>query len=768
MSRFTVDSFTTASVSGSGGSLSFSRDITQNYIDILKISITPSGGTGTTQFYIHKAAARADSDLIYGTKEFDGTSFTDPIESIAGVYTARNEGFVCRYEDADAALSLWCKIVNNDASARTYNISITYALSPFGASNAGVPADLEAAGMANGLNCQSAVIAYLNNETIDEAEFRAKRYDVGENYPPLVDLRTAAEGGSDFDPAANPETDIQITGNKANVEGSVYAWISADDGSTAHGRWYFAWRMHNSAGWSKWTDGNDTPLYVYQFFDTTLNEDSGPPSGWQVTTQKGSATGYWIVHATRPETNGNLILWWTVQLKDASTGTWREVDANAGAAVTKYDGSGADHTYDLDTGEWKAPVNWGTAAIGDLIVYDVRGDGNWALEYCQWSTVQSVAGDTMYHQGGAGNIGILETATRVGNVYTQIRAKVVKPPWDWSTEGYLGGQLNRGMWDGMGPYGQPLFDTESKEFVSEAIYVPPAITDVEARVWFQNGYSRSDDGLTHSGTDDGGSGIVIDGFLWTRFSDRNWWIPVIQQGDNVSLDLNADGSVTGKPNPLIASGTNDAYGWAGVMSRFRLFPNQDDGKIVIRAKFAVDFEDLGVSAGGKICGALMLLDMEYWNFIDYGTDRGGHAFGAYNMGTSGGTPQFLWMGHVKGWDHDTFELTRSSHIYDEVTPMPGNPFYIELRLTIDEDYTNLTGSGAGGVCVWQTYEYQIDGGGWNTIVVPSPSIWYERWSISQAIKGYRVGLIYYQESAVTGCYVKMKEFSIISGYAARM
>jgi len=764
VSRYTIDSFTTASVAGAGGSLDFSRTILQNYVDIFKIKITPSGGTGTTEFYIHKSATRDATDLIYSTKAFTTDPFVDPIESNAGVYTERNEGFVCRYEDDDIALSLWCRLVNNDAGARTYDIEITYAVSPFAAAVTGVPADLEAAGMANGLNCQSAVIAYLNSESIDQAEFRAIRYNVGEPLPAAVDLRTVSEGGTFVHDGVKQ---LIITGNNANEEGSVYAWISANDGSTEHGRWYFAWKMHNSVGWSKWTDGNDTPEFVTQFFDTTLNEDTGPPSGWQVTIQKGSATGYWVVHATRPAVNGNLILWWVVQVKDGSTGSWRTVDANAGAAVTKYDGSLADHTYDPATGEWGTPTNWGSAAVGDLIVYDVRGDGNWTLANCQWATVSSIGGTTMYHQGGAGNIGLLETATKALGVYTQVRMKIVTPPWEWITEGYLGTQPNAGIWEAMGPYGQPLFDTQTKEFVSDAIYVPPAITDVEARVWFQNGYSRSDDGATHSGTDDGGNGIVADGFTWTAFNDRNWWIPVCQQTDHVELVLEADGTVTGQPLAAICPASN-VYGFAGVMSRFRVFPSTASGEIILTAKFTINLPDQ-LDLGNDICLAFLLADLEFYNVINYGWDRGAHLFGAVNhSSTSGPTNQRLGIGHLSGWDHEAYLLTRSSNIYEEIDPAPTYPCVLDLHLEISEDYTNMDGDAAGGICVWKTYSYQIDGAGWNTITIPSPGINYERWASNQGIKGYRIGLGYYQLHAIAGTYVTVEEFAIITGYAARM
>ena len=104
MGRYVVDSFTTAVVAGAGGSLDFDRTIDNNYIDLYKIKITPSGGTGTTVFTIFKAAARGAGDISYLTKAWTVAVYYDPVEDDAGSYSERGEEFVCRYEDADVAL----------------------------------------------------------------------------------------------------------------------------------------------------------------------------------------------------------------------------------------------------------------------------------------------------------------------------------------------------------------------------------------------------------------------------------------------------------------------------------------------------------------------------------------------------------------------------------------------------------------------------------------------------------------------------------------
>lgn len=754
MGRYVVDSFTTAPVAGAGGVLDFDRNVDNNYIDIYKIKITPTGGTGSTEFYIHKAAARAGTDIIYATAPWTTAVHYDPIEDIGGVYSERAEGFVCRYEDADIGLKLHCRIVNNDAAPRTYNIEITYDLSPFSANVIGVPDQLFAIGYANGLKAITKVTAAINMETITEAEFRAVRYNVGGLIPGSSDLRTAAEGGT-F--THNGTTQLIITGLGANQFGCEYRWTSS-----GAGRWYFAWKLKNGVGWSHWTDGNDSPSVVTQWFETNSNEDTGPPDNWQVNVELGPTTNTVIVRATRPQTNGNIINGWAVQIKDSTTGSWRTIDDATGGAASEvhYDGSGVNHTIDPATGLIsKVAPGWGTTVVGDLVVMDVRGNTSYGVAHCTWGIIKTVGSTTLELYGGG--LKPLPTATFAGGVYTEIRLKVCKPPWNWDSEGYMGGwAVNGGYWDyTFGDYQWVPPDFGTKEFVTDPIPIDPTVLMFQARVWFLNGYSMNDGtGIIHSASLAGGPGVIGDGFIWTKFNDRDWWVPTIQQGDAVSLTLNADGTVT---SGVVGITRYPAFGMSGVAGRFRIFPNPL-GVVRLRTKWTVT--QLTIPPSGHASGQIisMFLDVEGKDAIA-GAEIPG--FGARNMRATGPL-QELQIGHIRYLSNIAFDNTQIAGSQIKVSiANPGMPFDLELRLTIDEDITNLAG---GGCTAWLLYEYQISGGGWNTVPLPAPAeTMYDRRATNTAIRGYRPSLVFLQNQVLAGDNITLKEFEIVNGLAVR-
>ena len=53
---------------------------------------------------------------------------------------------------------------------------------------------------------------------------------------------------------------------------------------------------------------------------------------------------------TPSKVNGNRIMSVAFQIRDASAGAWRNIDADAGAADTLYDGSEINHTFNPATG----------------------------------------------------------------------------------------------------------------------------------------------------------------------------------------------------------------------------------------------------------------------------------------------------------------------------------------------------------------------------------------------------------------------------------
>lgn len=348
----------------------------------------------------------------------------------------------------------------------------------------GSPTEIYTNSIPNGLQIIFGGFARKYNALIYEGEFRAKFMAAG-SYDPAdqsitVDLRTTGEGGT-F--AHNGTTQYIVTGLTADWSGCQY-----DLTSGSQGRWFFAFRLKSRAwrtGWSTWSDGNPTPQYVRDFCDTDEFGVTGPPADWTLTLEAAPQGHAVIVTASRPATNGGRIWGVVFQIKDASTGSWRAIDADTGAADTVYDGSAINHTISLNNTRLtrNSGTGFGTAAVGDLILMDVRG-GSFDDFYCQWGTVKAIGSNYIDVQGR------FRTAAT-----NNIRIRIVKAPWAWTTEGYLGAQPNAGMdsqwyvvWPNRG-------DVSSYAFRSEPINIPTSIdlSDIQARVWFDNGYSRSDD-----------------------------------------------------------------------------------------------------------------------------------------------------------------------------------------------------------------------------------------------------------------------------------
>lgn len=362
----------------------------------------------------------------------------------------------------------------------------------------GPPDDLVCYSIANGLTCYVGCIAWKWNATITQAEFRAKFYPADEASPgEFVDLRTVAEGGT---LAHNGTTEYIVTGLTADKGGLAQTITAAEQG-----RWFYAFRFLNVWGWSVWSDGNGTPRYVKDYIDTIDPSlmDDGPPSDWSVTIQAGTAANTVQVIATRPAVHGHNIWFAAFQVKDSTTGSWYDVDADTGASDTVYNGSGTAHAVTLNGKKIsKAAAGWGTAAIGDLIVMDMRGSGNFAIEHCKWAVVSNFDGKVATDPGydPATSTFILINQGQLTPAETaNVRIKIVKPPWAWTSDGYFGttpggGYIQMEYWQNGG-------DTTSNIFISDPILVPNGtdLADLQGRVWFENAYSRWDDD-TYSAT----------------------------------------------------------------------------------------------------------------------------------------------------------------------------------------------------------------------------------------------------------------------------
>jgi hypothetical protein len=581
MGRYQTASFTTASVAGSGGILNHDLTIPANGIDISRIKITPSIAAGTQVVEIFLTASRSSSDLLYSTRAWTAAYFADP-EDDAGVYGL--QGWVVPYYDTDETTKLHFRFTNNHTVAKTYAVEIDYEyMSTSDAGVEGVPEELFATAIANGLVITSGVVTGKNGATNVEAEFRAKRLSTGVVDSPQ-DMRLASEGGSFTPDGVN---NLQVTGITATRNGAQYVWTSA-----SQGRWYYVWRVKNGTGWSRWTDGNITPQNVVQFVDTQdpAIADVGPPADWEVWIEPGPSTGTIVVHASRPRTNGRNLLWWTIQVKDGSTGTWLTLDDGSAPTSVKYDGSLVSHTLSADRCVLsKATSGWGTAVVGDLLLLDVRG-GNFNVSYCQWASIESIGTNTITISG------FFRPQS-----FSDVRCKIVAQPNSWVGSGYLGDQDNAGMWPsgeeaslnmGLG-LGWIFGDYDTAEFVSTPINVPTAVTNPEARVWFENVYCRSDNNLTHSTGMSAGVGIFTTPRTFTDFNDRDFWIPVYPHPNWGTLVFNSSGYVTSACASGNLVGEN---GQSGIRSRFKVYPDSS-GYIQIQARWENVTIPVGTAVG---------------------------------------------------------------------------------------------------------------------------------------------------------------------------
>jgi hypothetical protein len=339
------------------------------------------------------------------------------------------------------------------------------------------------------------------NANIDKAEFRAKRITPGTTVL-SVDLRTPSENGT----FAHNGTDSFIVEDIfADWRGFRYEHFYGN----YSGIWYWAIRLHNDKGWSNWTDGNKDPQYVVDNINTeaTALFDIGPPADWDITLNAGVQSGTAVVMVTRPRTNGNRIMSIAFQIRDATSGAWRNIDADTGAADTLYDGSEINHTYNPITGVLrKDSGTYGDAATyGGLMLIDVRSD---AFDHrcCIWREVSPDQFD------GANITGIQAFAAafsiNANSEYNKLRIRIVRAPWTWNAaapvanlDGFLAGAgfSSRGFVSA-----EQIGDIDSDNFISMPFTIPTGKTlgDLGARVWFENTYSISDDENTTISTVD--------------------------------------------------------------------------------------------------------------------------------------------------------------------------------------------------------------------------------------------------------------------------
>jgi hypothetical protein len=310
-----------------------------------------------------------------------------------------------------------------------------------------------------------------------------------------VDLRTPEEGGTlgiDGCPY------IIATGILAYFWGAHYKALNCYEGT-----WWYAFRLRNSSGWSVWSDGNDTPSRVTDHVTTNSIADTGPPQDWTVWAEADPSGSHAVViKATRPKTNGNSI--WKVwfQARDISGGQpWRNIDDGVGASVLYYDGQSGgtweDFVTTFNSSHFtKTNPGFQNGKLGVMAIFDRHMVSPFAHANCEWTMPVDFENNDPATARWFG-IGIpLELDA------SAIHLKMVKPLWEWNSEGYFGNEPGHGLDDkGLDPL--PLKDpvtgeygdTTSQIFVSDPIPIPASIPldNIGARVFFQNGWSVDDD-----------------------------------------------------------------------------------------------------------------------------------------------------------------------------------------------------------------------------------------------------------------------------------
>jgi hypothetical protein len=502
-----------------------------------------------------------------------------------------------------------------------------------------VPGGIEIFGYAIGLRICSGAFAKEFNSGISKAEFRAYFVASGETFPEYVDMRTASEGGT-FE--HDGTTKLQIEDIFADEEGAAYSFVSA-----AQGRWYIAWRLFDSVeGWSDWSDGNENPAKVQHYVDTgdpTL-VDTGPPANWEVVVKQGTALTF-LVEATRPATNGNRIVGAVFQYKDSSTGSWRDIDADAGPAVVRYDGSAINHTYDpVACTITKPSGDYGDAAtLGGLLLVDVRAS-NFDNKYVdRWVFLEAsdISGTTI---SGVKDLHLQITPNAEGN-YENVRVKIVTPLSEWDTEGYFAEKGAEALiyWNRV-----EGGDIASEVFRSRAFAIPAGVTvsNLEARVFFMNDYSVSDDDTTGSysseGDDPSGGGGEIGPRSWDDFDNPGIWERRLHPYWAVSLNNNCCYVYQTNNNQLanncMVSGA--ALPMGGLMFKGWVIPDQS-GHMSFETTFRIlGGDDMGGTARRCFAGVGVFAVGSYsdipYQIFGWGFDNDNnnlHPLGFYTAGT---------------------------------------------------------------------------------------------------------------------------------------
>jgi hypothetical protein len=345
--------------------------------------------------------------------------------------------------------------------------------------------DMTLAAVANGLTLTFGVVPQTGGASVKQAKLRVKRVADGVATPATMDLRNTAEGGADSGL-------FQFNGIPANQYGARFVHTFEKPG-----RYFFSWALENEAGWSDWSSGD---LYATgpqnvpdeHSVSTVDNIDDGPPFYTTVTTQAGADGNSVTVKLTRPTEHGKNLMWCIVILKNSGTGSWLPIDTTTSPGAVYYDGSAVAHKMN-DAGMRiyrESGTGFGSAVAGHLCLLDVRG-GAFNRNYCQWGVVTAVGSNYIDIQGGFRP-----------KAFADLRIKIVKPIWAWATGGYLGVAGYWGKW---------IAGDNADSWTSDPIKVDSSIASVDAQVYFENTYSRSDCSATSTPSHSSNAVVVAKG-----------------------------------------------------------------------------------------------------------------------------------------------------------------------------------------------------------------------------------------------------------------
>ncbi len=357
-----------------------------------------------------------------------------------------------------------------------------------------VPKDLEVFATPQGLGILAGVRARENTINIDKAEIRYFIRDDSLGPPPVMVIDM-----SDLYAISQETQTTYLVG---------HTFMAANDGANfmiqceAQSMVWFAFRLHNEYGWSLWTDGNRKPWLVSDHAHTTdpAYADDGGAAGHVLVVEVGPTPDTVVLRLDRPPTNAECIhfLHWVIY--DKSTGSNYALDSGSGPSVVYYDGSAIDHTINIMGNRFTrdSGSGFGTASVGDQVLVCPAGAAfavNNAMEF--W--IARFEGDD------PATATWFETTTRVAgdgtNPTLAVKLKIVKPVWEWATNGYIGsnGWVGEDFWEIRNSDGSNG-DKSTRVFKSPPIrFSPITLENVGGRVWVHTAFACSDGGVAAAG-----------------------------------------------------------------------------------------------------------------------------------------------------------------------------------------------------------------------------------------------------------------------------